>query len=51
MEERQEESIMPRPRNKENLIIAATTNYEKLLILIKSRTDSEKSSCYDLSHF
>ncbi len=34
---------MPRPRNKEDLIIAATTNYEKLLILIESRTESEKS--------
>lgn len=40
---------MPRPRNKEDLIIAATTNYEKLLTLIESRTESEKSSCYDFS--
>lgn len=40
---------MPRPRNKEDLIIAATTNYEKLLILIESRTESEKNSCYDFS--
>lgn len=31
---------MPRPRNKEDLIIAATTNYEKLLILIESRAES-----------
>ncbi len=29
---------MPRPRNKEDLIIAATANYEKLLNMIEKRT-------------
>ena len=40
---------MPRPRNKEDLAIAATTNYEKLLTLIENRTENEKSICYDFS--
>lgn len=40
---------MPRPGNKEDLIIAATTNYEKLLELIENRTENEKQICYDFS--
>ena len=40
---------MPRPRNKEDLILAANTNYEKLLTMIESRTEDEKSICYDFS--
>lgn len=40
---------MPRPGNKEDLMIAATTNYEKLLTLIENRTENEKSICYDFS--
>lgn len=40
---------MARPRNKEELIVAATTNYEKFLKLIEERTDAEKSEKYDFS--
>ena len=40
---------MPRPRNKEDLILAANTNYEKLMTMIESRTEDEKSICYDFS--
>ena len=40
---------MPRPRDKEELVIAATTNYEKLVTLIENRTEKEKNLCYDFS--
>ena len=40
---------MPRPRNKEDLVTAAATSYEKLLTLIENRTEKEKSICYDFS--
>ena len=40
---------MPRPKNKEELITAANTNYEKLLTMIESRTDAEKETEYDFS--
>ncbi len=40
---------MPRPRNKEDLILAATTNYEKLLRLIEKRTAEEIDTVYDFS--
>lgn len=40
---------MPRPRNKKDLILAANTNYEKLLTLIENRTENEKRICYDFS--
>ena len=40
---------MPRPRNKEDLMIAATTNYEKLLVLIENRTENEIKMRYDFS--
>ena len=40
---------MPRPRNKEDLVTAATANYEKLLTLIENRTGNEKNTCYDFS--
>lgn len=33
---------MPRPRNKEELVIAATENYEKLITFIENRTENEK---------
>lgn len=37
---------MPRPRNKKELITAATENYEKLLKLIEERTEAEKTMEY-----
>lgn len=40
---------MPRPRNKEELVIAATENYEKLITFIENRTENEKNTCYDFS--
>ena len=40
---------MPRPRNKADLIIAANTNYDKLITLIEKRTDAEKNTPYDFS--
>lgn len=40
---------MPRPKNKEELITAANTNYEKLLKMIEDRTDAEKQTEYDFS--
>ena len=40
---------MPRPRNKEDLVKAASTNYEKFLTLIENRTENEKKICYDFS--
>ena len=40
---------MPRPKNKEELITAANTNYEKLLTMIENRTDEEKNATYDFS--
>ena len=41
-----EGKIMPRPKNKEELITAANTNYEKLLSMIENRTDAEKEAEY-----
>lgn len=40
---------MPRPKNKEELISAANTNYEKLLAMIEKRTDEERCASYDFS--
>ncbi|MGN0348247.1 MAG: ClbS/DfsB family four-helix bundle protein [Roseburia sp.] len=40
---------MPRPRNKEDLMIVASSNYEKLVTLIENRTEKEKNICYDFS--
>lgn len=40
---------MPRPKNKAELIEAATTNYEKLMAMIDKRTDAEKNTDYDFS--
>ena len=40
---------MPRPKNKEELINVANTNYEKLLSMIENRTDAEKEAEYDFS--
>lgn len=40
---------MPRPRNKEDLVLAASTNYEKILSLIEKRTDAERNTAYDFS--
>ena len=40
---------MPRPTNKEELITAANTNYEKLLEMIDNRTDEEKCRSYDFT--
>ena len=38
---------MARPKNKQELIEAANTNYEKLLSMIERRTEAEKSAPYD----
>lgn len=40
---------MSRPRNKEDLIKAANTNYEELLLMAEKRTDAEKNILYDFS--
>lgn len=40
---------MPRPRNKADMVIAANTNYDKLITLIEKRTDAEKNTPYDFS--
>ena len=40
---------MPRPKNKEELIVAANTNYEKLLAMIEKRTTAEIEMNYDFS--
>lgn len=40
---------MPRPKNKEELITAANTNYEKLMAMIENRTEAEKCVAYDFS--
>ncbi|MGN0160454.1 MAG: ClbS/DfsB family four-helix bundle protein [Lachnospiraceae bacterium] len=40
---------MPRPRNKEDLIKAANTSYEELLLMAEKRTDAEKNILYDFS--
>ena len=40
---------MSRPKNKEELITAANTNYDKLLTMIENRTDEEKNATYDFS--
>ena len=40
---------MPRPKNKEELITAANTNYKKLLTMIENRTDAEKENEFDFS--
>ncbi|MDY3919851.1 MAG: ClbS/DfsB family four-helix bundle protein [Candidatus Limivivens sp.] len=41
---------MPRPRDKEALINAANTNFEKLLTVIENRSENEKTICYDFSN-
>ena len=40
---------MPRPKNKEELKIAAETNYKKLLTLIDGRSEAETGTDYDFS--
>lgn len=40
---------MPRPKNKEELVTAANTNYEKLLALIENRTEAEINTIYDFT--
>ena len=40
---------MPRPKNKEELKIAAETNYKKLLTLIEGRSEAETGTDYDFS--
>ena len=40
---------MPRPKNKEELITAANTNYEKLIEMIEKRTEQEKCASYDFA--
>jgi len=40
---------MPRPKNKQELITAATENYSKLLELINARTEAEINTQYDFS--
>ena len=40
---------MSRPKNKEALILAARTYYEKLLGLIENRTENEKKISYDFA--
>ncbi len=40
---------MPRPRNKADLVVAANTNFEKLLGLIEKRSETEKTEEYDFS--
>lgn len=40
---------MPRPKNKEELIVAANTNYEKLLSLIEKRSEAEIRTEYDFA--
>ena len=40
---------MPRPRNKEDLTVAANTNYEKLLTMKAQRTPAEIDKEYDFS--
>lgn len=40
---------MPRPKNKQELITAANTNYEKLIAMIEARTDAEKNTPYSFS--
>ena len=43
------ERIMPRPKNKKELIAAANAGYEKLIAMIENRTDAEKETAYDFS--
>ena len=40
---------MPRPRNKEDLLIAAEENYEKLNEMIDSLTEVEMNTPFDFS--
>ena len=40
---------MLRPKSKEELVVAANVNYEKLLSLIEKRTDAEINTSYDFS--
>ena len=40
---------MPRPKNKEELIQATNSNYEKLLAMIEQRSDAEKETVYDFT--
>lgn len=40
---------MARPRNKEELITATNTNYDKMLAMIENRTEEERAAAYDFS--
>lgn len=40
---------MPRPQNKKDLIEAANTEYQKLLVFIDSMTEEERSTPFDFS--
>ena len=40
---------MPRPKNRQELISAANTNYKKLMTMIEVRTAAEKDTIYDFS--
>lgn len=40
---------MPRPRNKEDLLMAANDNFEKLFALIDGMTQVEKDTPFDFS--
>lgn len=40
---------MPRPRTKEDLMIAAKENYDKLNVLINKLSDEELSTPFDFS--
>ena len=40
---------MPRPKTKEDLMIAAKENYEKLNILISKMSDEELNTPFDFS--
>jgi len=40
---------MPRPKNRQELISTANTNYKKLMTMIEVRTAAEKDTIYDFS--
>lgn len=40
---------MPRPRNKEDLLLAAEENFEKLNTLIDSLSEKEMTTSFDFS--
>lgn len=42
---------MPRPKTKDELRIAADTNYKKLMAMIENRTSEEKEAPYDFSEY